>query len=934
MFVNLSLRRLCNDQHIDYGRSYSYGDGTHSINDCFFSRMNPFSGDGGVIYYYNISPPSVYTSLGIYDSMFFNCTVGASYHAGAIKFICFVNSQCEFQRVCANSCGAGLTSQFAEIGTTSNGDSMKFDYLSIVSCQYDGLSGALHLTFSNQDVKRTNFSQNKAQTDSALSTFAPHNFHCSFCSFVNNHPTVGTCIRLSCDSGSLEFNNIIGNDSPINGYGVIHTHNGTYSMNYCVFRDNKDCLFYAYNQDNSQITISNSYIDHLDVTTFGSIDLSLNNSYGSCSPYEISHFESYYCPYIPTIAPTLEPSCTPQPCMNSNINIGRSYTGELVSFHIEDCSFVRYQVFGDNGGVINIVNSAISTTDSILIGKSMFYTIHILGNGGAIYCSLASQSTITLTKICANDCSSSGSGNFLYINNGQQIQIDTSYLIQSAKTLDNFGQSVIYSESFNSNQVISTVNISGNFSPQNSALYINSLDFLLEFSLIGYNSASFQNIIQINCNSGNTRYTNVIENSVPNNNIIYCPIGIISFSNCIFHMNEGILFSSFFSTINIQDCVIDHIGLTSTGTVNFLENVSTGFQGTLNQEFHTSFFCPYIPTPIPSLHPSCTPNPCISESMQVGQSYDQIALLFISNCVFIRSQPYEGNGGVISYTNMNSENSLLKIEDSMFYNCQVTQNGGAIYYSSFVNEQTIDLRKICVSSCKANFGGFIYAISPFPSFTDISIVQGNCNDQFYLSNGDGKIANTNASSNIGGVIVSQTTNEFQLTYSTIINNNCNNFALAILKGSIENSNIISNSLSSHINTGIINLYGDFAKTFTTIYCNSNTQTLIHSSGISHHTLSLSQISHSDRIFTHEGSSSLTIINSEISDNSNTESITLQFIYPIISHKPNTLSHFSSFYSNFNPQDIETPPRSFDNNCVYSRNTKFSTVQVIFTFMIL
>ena len=51
--------------------------------------------------------------------------------------------------------------------------------------------------------------------------------------------------------------------------------------------------------------------------------------------------------------------------------------------------------------------------------------------------------------------------------------------------------------------------------------------------------------------------------------------------------------------------------------------------------------------------------------------------IFLNNCFFSRISRFNGNGGIVSVSNINFKMSII---ESVFYLCNSTQRGGSIYY--------------------------------------------------------------------------------------------------------------------------------------------------------------------------------------------------------------------------------------------------------------
>jgi len=164
-------------------------------------------------------------------------------------------------------------------------------------------------------------------------------------------------------------------------------------------------------------------------------------------------------------------------------------------------------------------------------------------------------------------------------------------------------------------------------------------------------------------------------------------------------------------------------------------------------------------------------NMCSSESIDQGRSYNNVNIE-ISNCFFLRSSLYSGDGGVI---NINAVSLFMSLSYSVFYNC-IAKNGGAIYFSS----SSSYLNMICASRCSAGtaYYHFAYLVSSVVNHVEYTSFS-NCSDttlgfySIYIKSGEQSVKNINSSMNhcgrYSGIYVSSPTS-FTSTHCTFSNN--------------------------------------------------------------------------------------------------------------------------------------------------------------------
>ena len=187
---------------------------------------------------------------------------------------------------------------------------------------------------------------------------------------------------------------------------------------------------------------------------------------------------------------------------------------------------------------------------------------------------------------------------------------------------------------------------------------------------------------------------------------------------------------------------------------------------------------------------------CESEDIDQGRSYvdEQIN---ISNCFFSRYLSYDGNGGAI-YVSVSSYS--MNINNSVFYNCVCSDNGGAIWFSSTNSYFAM----ICANSCSAS----IYYQFAYISTSHVNQVEylsvSNCSHttsgsfSIRLKTGNQRVDNTNSSMNnvcrYSGIAI-YSPSSFSSSHCTLSNNNASGYSciyLSITSGIMSYANIIHN----------------------------------------------------------------------------------------------------------------------------------------------
>jgi len=275
----------CNNDVISQGRSYE--NDNINISHCFFSRINSFSFDGGVLYVNG----GTYTMI-IRNSMFYNCI--CSQYGGAIYFASSNSSS--LRMVCANRCSCGL-SNYGPFAYISASQTNHVEYLSASFCSHT-FSGyrSFWIQSGNQRVDSTNSSMNYVFQVSSIYIQSPSSFSSSFCTFSNNQASSNICIYIYSTSGTLliSYSNIVHNNSPTN-YGVVSVYGsgGSKNMMFCIFQNNSNRLFYI---NSGSLEVSHSFIEHS--SSFSSltpVSTAINNSFMKRETYHIQFYNSLHC---------------------------------------------------------------------------------------------------------------------------------------------------------------------------------------------------------------------------------------------------------------------------------------------------------------------------------------------------------------------------------------------------------------------------------------------------------------------------------------------------------------------------------------------------------------------------------------------------------------------------------------------------------------
>jgi len=214
---------------------------------------------------------------------------------------------------------------------------------------------------------------------------------------------------------------------------------------------------------------------------------------------------------------------------------------------------------------------------------------------------------------------------------------------------------------------------------------------------------------------------------------------------------------------------------------------------------------------------------CVLPNISSGRSYSGNNVA-IENCIFVRTNVFSGNGGVIYI----SGSWFLSSYNCVYYYCSCTKYGGAIYFWS----SSFDLLNNCAFRC---FSPKSFHFAYLVGYNDnkvryISI--SSCSDTsigdrpIQVDQGNSVISNTNSSLNCAvitsGFSIAFCAN-FQCSYCTLSNNNVSDYVMFLLyhtKGHVSFCNILHNN--SPLKYGVIYyVSGTYNLDYTIINNNMN-----------------------------------------------------------------------------------------------------------------
>lgn len=283
------------------GRSYNQV--SISIENCVFTRLNKYSGSGGVIY----ASGSGYNMSASF-SMIINCT--ATGIGGAI----FFNSQASILKtICVFRCHSDNMCHFAQVSTVQENEA---SFLSMSYCSYQILKPhPMEMIYGNQITNNLNSSLNFNTWGSGFYSLSSLSYESSFCIFSNNYAQQYTCLYINNLTGTMSSAIFVHNNSPSTNGLINSVRNARFSMNYCIFDDNEGVLFSP--QTGGAIELAHCYIYHEgSFETKSIVTTANNNSLQKRQTYEVGLFGSQYCNAdnpIPVPSPLASLTIRPSP---------------------------------------------------------------------------------------------------------------------------------------------------------------------------------------------------------------------------------------------------------------------------------------------------------------------------------------------------------------------------------------------------------------------------------------------------------------------------------------------------------------------------------------------------------------------------------------------------------------------------------------------
>ena len=291
IFLQSCIIQISNEMsHFSFSNNFIYS-------NCFFSRLNTYrgsetsgSGLGGVIYCYNLP-----IKARLLDCYFYNCS--ASNNGGTIYFNCNKDgSGIDIENSCIEQCfSSNYQFAFIRLFPTSM---CKMNYITIIKCNTK-TSGytCLYLRDSNINLSNFNSTNNINKRDSSFTILNPTSFRGIHLSIIKNKVSEYNSISFEGKTDNkLLYSNIIENDSP-QQMGVISNMLGTNNFENCIFKNNKNTLFYV---KYGLINLFNCTIEHGGSIYSGTIStyfvsLTITNT------YKIFHLNTYNCIALETI---------------------------------------------------------------------------------------------------------------------------------------------------------------------------------------------------------------------------------------------------------------------------------------------------------------------------------------------------------------------------------------------------------------------------------------------------------------------------------------------------------------------------------------------------------------------------------------------------------------------------------------------------------
>ena len=254
-----------------------------NIENSYFSRINSFNGNGGVIY-----STLKEKEFKLNNCIFYSCSCTSS---GGCIYIMNKNN-IKLLKVCVSYCFSKYN-QFAFI--LSNFDHF-YNLLSINNCfkNNDGIN-TFYTQSGNVSLINYNCSYNFNKCYSGMCISFPTELYSNYCTIVDNY--VSSYIILYFKSGKnviVSYYNIINNNSP-KGHGVITATSSKIVFNNLILINNENTLFSFTYCEKSEI--NNCQINHLIKKIFNGNNIFIFNLKINIiiNTFLIIHYSTKYC---------------------------------------------------------------------------------------------------------------------------------------------------------------------------------------------------------------------------------------------------------------------------------------------------------------------------------------------------------------------------------------------------------------------------------------------------------------------------------------------------------------------------------------------------------------------------------------------------------------------------------------------------------------
>ena len=263
--------------------------------------------------FYNLLNSSIYLlnsniiNLLIENCLFYSCS---NYGDGGAIYI-NSNTNIILNKICSYNCFSTLETiysygQFCFSSSKTN-KNHNFYFCSIIKCSSNAGNSrttTLRASGGNQIIKNINFSLNNVLYISAIQSIDSNSFYGLHCTLSNNNASFGQSLNFhnGINRTLIKFN-LISNISPYQGVVYMYL-NSVLIISDCIFIDNKNILFF---NEQSILTIKNSFILHFYTLTSGIVSLSSNGAYKSS--YIIDHYYTHLCYHETNLIPPSPTEC-------------------------------------------------------------------------------------------------------------------------------------------------------------------------------------------------------------------------------------------------------------------------------------------------------------------------------------------------------------------------------------------------------------------------------------------------------------------------------------------------------------------------------------------------------------------------------------------------------------------------------------------------